>query len=174
MAIKKTSALDKYANVAAIDLTESAANTLTTAKFAFPFSIMDKMGILISRVEYELANLSSVLAASADQIIAGLVAGTAPDMTNPADPLVIDTYKTTRLDFGAAASGVVVQQPFIKDFSTLPGGGILVAPNPLYVAILGVSAGAAGRVKVRLFYTYFEMSTDEYWQLVESRRIISS
>jgi len=166
-------ALDMYANVAAIDLTESAANTLTVAKFAFPFSIMDKMALLINRIEYEFANLPSVLAASADQIIAGVSAVSNPDMTNPTDPGVIDSLKYSRIDFGAAASGILYMQPFIKDFSTLPGGGILVAPNPLYAAILGVSAGAAGRVKVRLYYTYMELATDEYWQLVESRRIIS-
>lgn len=166
--------VDTYANMAAMDLTESAANTLTQAKFAFPFSIMDKMALLISRIEYELSNLSTVFAASADQIIAGITVGQAPDLTNPTDPLVIDSYKVSRVDFGTAASGLLIAQPFIKDFSMMPGGGILVAPNPLYASIMGVSAGAAGRVKIRLWYTYMELATDEYWQLVESRRVISS
>lgn len=166
--------VDTYANMAAIDLTESAANTLTQAKFAFPFSIMDKMALLISRIEYELSNLTTVFAASADQIIAGITVGSAPDLTNPADPLVIDSFKVSRADFGTAASAVLISQPFIKDFSMMPGGGILVAPNPLYAAIMGVSAGAAGRVKIRLWYTYMELATDDYWQLVESRRVISS
>lgn len=171
MAQKKV--LDMYSNVAAIDLTESAANTLTVAKFAFPFSIMDKMALLINRIEYEFANLPSVLAAAADQIIGGISAISNPVLTDPTDPGVIDTVKLSRIDFGAAATGIMYFQPFIKDFATLPGGGILVAPNPLYCAIMGVSAGAAGRVKVRVYYTYMELATDEYWQLVESRRIIS-
>jgi len=173
MATKK-GVLDKYANIAALSLDESAANTLTLGKFNFPFSIMDKMGLLISRIEYELSNLSTVFAAANDQLIAGIVCGSAPDLTNPADPLVLDTIKVSRIDLGAAAAGFYYSQPYVKDFSNLPGGGILAAPNPLSVAIMGVSAGAAGRVKVRMYYTYFEMETDEYWQLVESRRIISS
>jgi len=164
---------DQYCNVAAIDLTESAANTLTVAKFAFPFSIMDKMGLLISRVEYEFANLNTVFAASADQIIAGITASATASLIDPTDPGQIDVIKWTRTDFGTAANAIITAAPSIKDFSMLPGGGLLVAPNPLYAAIMGVSAGAAGRVKVKMFYTYMELGTEEYWQLVESRRVIS-
>lgn len=166
--------IDQYANIAALDITESAANTQTSLKFAFPFSIMDKMGLLISRVEYEFSNVSSVFAAAADQICAGLLSSSTGSLLDPTDPMQIDVIKWTRLDMGAAASGVILQSPVIKDFSTLPGGGLLVAPNPLYGSILGVSAGAAGRVKIKIFYTYMELATDEYWQLVESRRVISS
>lgn len=167
-------ALDQYANVAALDITESAANTLTVAKFAFPFSIMDKMGLLISRIEYEFANLSAALAASADQLLAGIATQDTVDLTSPTASSLVDVMKISRLDLGAAATGIVYWQPVVKDFSTLPGGGILVAPNPLYGALMGVSAGAAGRVKLRMYYTYMELATDEYWQLVESRRIIST
>jgi len=166
--------LDQYANIAALDITESAANTQTSTKFAFPFSIMDKMGLLISRIEYEFSNLTTVFAASADQICAGILAASTASLLDPTDPMQIDVIKWTRVDMGAAASGQILQAPVIKDFSMLPGGGLLVAPNPLYGSIMGVSAGAAGRVKIKLFYTYMELATDEYWQLVESRRVISS
>lgn len=166
--------LDQYANVAAIDLIESAANTLTVAKFAFPFSIMDKMALLLSRIEYEFANLNTVFAATADQMMAGVATQDNVDLTSPTASSLVDVMKLTRTDFGAAATGILTVQPLIKDFSNLPGGGLLVAPNPLYGAIMGVSAAAAGRVKIRMFYTYLELATDEYWQLVESRRIIST
>jgi len=171
MAKSKT---DTFANVAALDITESGANTQTNTKFAFPFSIMDKMALIINRVEYEFANLNTVFAAAADQIIAGIITASTTSLIDPTDAGQIDVIKLTRNDYGAAANAEIIQQPFIKDFASLPGGGLLVAPAPLFGSIMGVSAGAAGRVKIKMFYTYVELSTDEYWQLVESRRIISS
>ena len=167
-------ATDAFANIAAIHLHESGVDTLTTAKFAFPFSIMDKMALVISRIEYELIN-TGIWAATADRICVALTtAATPPDIEDVTDPQIIDSIRYTRIDMGTAASGMLLCQPFIKDFSSLPGGGLLVAPSPLYMAIKGTSAGQAGQANMRMYYTYIEMAADEYWQLVESRRVIST
>jgi hypothetical protein len=171
----KGKVVDTFANIACLTVVESAANTMTATKFAFPFSIMDKMALVINRIEWDFTAWITALAASADQLRAAITcASTVSDITNGADPLIVDAFRMIRYDMGAAASGWVRETPYIKDFSSLPGGGILVAPNPLYLMIQGASAAAAGTVMARLFYTYMELETDEYWQLVESRRIISS
>lgn len=166
---------DQYANFAALLVTETAANTYTATKFAFPFSIMDKMGLLIHRIEYDWFIISAALGAANDRLVAGIVAAaTVTDIEDVTDPLIIDSMRVSRYDLGAAASGFYFRQPYVKDFSNLPGGGILVAPNPLYLAVEGQGAAAASACQVRLYYTYMELATDEYWQLVESRRVISS
>lgn len=171
MAGKKV--IDQYANVAAIKVVESAANTQTAEKFAFPFSIMDKMGLIIQRVEYTVIAFAP-LAAAGDRIRAAITAApTLVDIDDQSDPLIIDSMRINRLDSGAAANFHLIQTPYFRDFTNLAGGGILVAPNPLYAMVHGDSAGAAITVWFRLYYTYLEMATDEYWQLVESRRIIS-
>lgn len=174
MATKK--AQDTFANYAALTITESAANTFTSAKFQFPFSIMDKMALVIQRVEYDfLATGTSVWGAAGDCMTAGIcVNATIADVDNPADPMLVDTVRIRRNDLGTAASGWLMQLPVVKDFTTLQGGGLLVAPNPFYGFVKGISAAAAGIITVKLFYTYMELATDDYWQLVESRRIISS
>jgi len=172
MASKK---LDTFANVAAIQVTETAANTQTSAKFAFPFSIMDKMALIVSRVEFDFVNLMTALTASGDRMTLALTAAaTVVNIMNPADPLIIDSAKISRYDLGVAASGFFLRQPFVKDYSNLPGGGLLLAPSPLYAMVEGASAAVACQASFRIYYTYIELSTDEYWQLVESRRIISS
>lgn len=169
-----SSTIDKYANMAALKITESAANTFTASKFAFPFSIMDKMGLIIHRVEYDHTNPTGSLTAAGDKMYLGLsVAASVTDPTDPTDPLVLDCRRIVRWDAGAAASAVILQYPRTVDFTNLPGGGLLVAPNPLYGFIKGDSAAVAGTCTIRMFYTYIELATDEYWQLVESRRIIT-
>lgn len=165
---------DRFANVAAINVIEPAAGTPGYEKFNFPYSILDKMGLLISRIEYWFGSLPQ-LNSGGDNIIAGLTAQSpVVSLTNQSDPSIIDTARLLRLDYGAAASAELHFQPTLKDFSNLPGGGILVAPAPLYGAVVSTGAGGAMSCWIRLYYTYMELSTEDYWQLVESRRIISS
>lgn len=170
------SKIDQYANMAAIVVTESAAHTLTTTKLAFPFSIMDKMALLIHRIEYEFRVMGpSVLTTTGNRVtLALLAAASVLDIDNPVDPLVLDSARLNRYDYGTAASGFALRQPYVKDFSNLPGGGLLVAPNPLYCAVKGYGTAQASEGGFRIYYTYMELNTDEYWQLVESRRVISS
>lgn len=166
---------DSFAQFAALKVIEAGANTLTAVKFAFPFSIMDKMALIISRIEYDWQAISAALAATNDRIVAAIAcAPSVVDIEDVTDPLIIDSYRTSRYDLGTAAAGFYMRQPYVKDFSNLQGGGILVAPNPLYLMVEGQGAGAACACAVRMYYTYIELSSDEYWQLVESRRIISS
>jgi len=165
---------DSYANYAALKVTESAANTQTSAKFAFPFSIMDKTALIVNRIEYWWQNQGD-LNSSGDYSTAALTVGASVvDITNQADPIIVDTARILRIDYGAAASGMMYTMPLIKDFSALPGGGLLIAPSPLYVMIQSVGAAAALAVWIKMFYTSVSLSSDEYWELVESRRIISS
>ena len=171
MATKKT--IDRYANIAAIEVIESAANTQTSKKFNFPFSVMDKMGLLISRIEYWPRG-QSYLNGSGDVLsMAITAAATLTDINDQSDPLLIDSYRLLRVDAGTAATAFYQESPFVKDFSELPGGGILVAPAPLYAMIEGIGLSNAGYGWFKLFYTYMELAVDEYWQLVESRRVIS-
>jgi len=170
----KTKTGDKFANIAAISVTESAAGTTTYAKFNFPFSIMDKVGLIINRIEYWPGALQQLNTGN-DSVTIGLIAASSVvDLSSQADPAILDTMRLVRLDIGAAASGLIVQQAIVKDFASLPGGGILCAPSPLNAAIQSSGAGGVMNAWLKIFYTYMEMTTDEYWELVESRRIISS
>lgn len=164
---------DSRAQIAAIKATESAANTLTVALFSFPFSVMDKMALNIHRIEYWPAHAR--LAGDGDVLAVGLItAKTIADITDQTDPVLVDSFTIERNDAGTAADAVVRTVPYVKDFANLPGGGLLVPPNPLGIAIKGTSLVAAGICWVRIHYTYLQLTTDEYWQLVEARRVISN
>ena len=165
---------DTFANVAAVRVIESAANTQTSVKFDFPFSIMDKMALIISRIEYWTASLTPFAGAGDALYLALTAASSITNLASQNDPLVIDSHIKTLAFFGTAANGQVIEGPYIKDFSNLPGGGLLVAPNPLYAMAQGISLGGVSDNWIKVFYTHVELSTDEYWQLVESRRVISS
>ena len=169
------STIDSFANIAAVSVTEVTAGVLAYTKFNFPFSILDKIGLIISRIEYWPTITLNLLNSTTDSFTMGLIAATSiVDIANQADPGILDTSRVMRIDFGTAASAIYVNNPWIKDFSALPGGGILTAPSPLSAAVQSSGAQGAMSAWIKLFYTYKELTTEEYWQLVESRRIITS
>lgn len=166
---------DQFANYAIVSVTESAANTLTFKKLETGISLTEKVAWIINRIEY---TLSSLLAAQfngdGDLLTFGMAVSNS--FANPAitEQAIIDWNSVVRQDFGAAASASIVKMPFLKDFSSLPSGGILVPPVPLYLFAQGSGLVAAESVYARIHYTLKMLTVDQYWELVEARRVISS
>lgn|SRR3972149_1952170 len=166
---------DKFANQAVITCTESAANTLTFKKLETGISLFEKVAWVISRIEYFVSNqLAAVFNGDGDSLQFALTATdqiTTLSLTNAA---VLDYIELMRGDYGTAASMHFINRPITKDFSSLPGGGILCPPNPLYLGVKGTGLVNADTVIAKLFYVNLALKAEEYWELVESRRIISS
>lgn len=170
--------LDKFTNMATITVTETAANTLTYKKLETGISLTEKVAWLIARIEYYYTGNFSDFNAANDALHCGLcVANTRASQTTAdsyTDSTLLDKMELIRSDYGAAASAQILDRPVYKDWSTIPGGGILVPPVPLYGFAQGVSLAAATTVIIKLFYTLITLQPADYWELVEARRIISS
>lgn len=166
---------DQFANYAIISVTESAANTLTFKKLETGISITEKVAWILSRVEYFVTPINSTQWAQADDGIDwGLSLSNAFTTPGLAENTIIDLNFVARKDFGTAASAILLHGPWVKDFSQLPGGGILVPPTPLYLFAKGATAAAAHTVVARIHYTTLQLAIDQYWELVESRRVLES
>lgn len=164
---------DKYANQAVITVTESAANTLTFKKLETGISLFEKQAWLISRVNYFISGIAQ-FNTSADALAMAITTTdqlTSLTLTNAA---ILDFLYLLRVDLGTAASGMFLPMPLVSDMSGLAGGGLLVPPNPLYLGAVGTGLAAAVSVTAKFYYTTIELKAEEYWELVESRRIISS
>jgi len=168
-----TKVLDKYANLAALYVLQDVANTVKYTSFNFPFSVMDRIGLIVSRIEYQPTALQQ-LDASADTIEVGVsVANNLADPYDVTDARLVDYQTMIRRQDAAPTSSYLERLPIIKDFSTLPGGGLLIAPNPLYAFVHTGGAGAVMGLRVRFWYTWMVMAAEDYWQLVESRRVVA-
>jgi len=166
---------DVFANYAIITVTESAANTLTFKKLETGISLTEKVGWVINRVEYYLSALNvTQFNAAADTLYYGLALGNGFSVPAVDRNEIIDYNSIERIDLGAVATGYFLLKPFIKDLSTLPGGGILIPPAPLYLWAKGESLAAAAIVTARIHYTMRNLKVDEYWELVEARRVLQS
>jgi len=169
---------DQFANSATIVCTESAAATLTYKKLETGISLFDKVAWLVNRIEYFLGVTSAILNTDADSMTMALsVVNTLSTIASSAswtDPALLDYFSIRRVDLGAAASGFFAIMPYVKDFGSLPGGGLLIPPSPLYGAIQGVGSASAMTGVIKLHYTNVVLTPDQYWELVESRRSLSS
>ncbi len=176
MAVKRVS--DAFANMATINCIESAANTLTFKKLETAFGTFEKIAWIVHRLEYFLNSPSTAFNGTDDTLTVALtVSNTMSSLitaTAIADPAIIDNVAFARFDFGAAASGNFFEKPYVRDFTQLPSGGLIIPPAPLYGAIQGSGLASVGLCTMRIYYTIKELATDEYWELVEARRLLSA
>jgi hypothetical protein len=177
MATKKVS--DAFSNMASILNVESAANTLTYKKLETSFGTFEKIAWVIHRIDYYwFFDPGAVFNSTADNTICALMTGNQRSTLQTSevftDPQVIDMAQMKRTDLGAAASGLIMSFPATRDFSSLPSGGLIVPPAPLYGAIQASGAASVTACVLRVYYTIKELATDEYWELVEARRLLTA
>lgn len=157
---------DLYVNTAYGKVTESAAGTLTFSEIPTNVSVFEKLGWILTRIEWFVPPATSALLVANDDLIH--MALTASDNLNALllnAPAVVDYHLFE-------ASEVLRGQPLIRDFSTLPGGGKIIAPRPLYVAIKSASLATPASVETRISFTQKELAADEYLELVDFFRIV--
>jgi len=163
---------DKYANKLYGTVTETGANTLTYSEIKTNVSIFDKVAWIIHRLEWYLAatELDKLLGLG-DSITMALTASDKAAALALNDASVIDLMTINHKDLTAVGFSDY-PTPFIRDFSGLPGGGLIVSPRPLYLAAKGVSLASAVTAQCRGFFTVLELSADEYLELVDFYRIV--
>jgi len=167
---------DLFSNQGAISCTESAANTLTFKKLETGINFFEKVAWVISRIDFYPTDLTTTQFANTDDAldIAYTTANSISDIKALDNPGVL-FWKRFQLAVYAAGTLMRMNEfPFVADFSTLKGGGILVPPNPLYLGIKGTGLTGVATVLTRFYYTSVQLATDEYWELVEARRMIAS
>lgn len=164
---------DQYANKAYGSVTESAANTLTFSEITTNVNIFDKVAWVLTRIEWYLnqATLGLILD-SADHLEIGLTASNGITSLSLSEAAVIDVLDYQRLQ-ATSVGFSYFDMPLVRDFGTMPGGGLIIAPRPLYVAAKGTSLASAASAECRFYFQQFEMAADEYLELIDFYRIVS-
>lgn len=163
--------LDDFPNIMSGTITESGANTLSfSSKLETGYSLGDNVGLVIHRMEWWLDKASvGLLLDNADAIKMALVTSNQVSSILVTGSNIIDIVEIGLAKYGVAASGWAQYNPVIlRDFTSLPGGGFLVAPNPLYIAINGVSLASAASANWRMFYTTVSLNDKGFRELWET------
>lgn len=166
---------DKFANVAYMRVTESAAGTLTWAALNMANNLMgEKFAIVIHRAETFFSTMANLNSTNDFVRMAITVSQTITDITDFSQPELLWYDRTMRIDYGTAATGILDKVPNIRDFTALPGGGLLVPADRLYIAVESSGAAAAMSAYARIFYTVMPLDVSDYWELIEARRIMTT
>lgn len=171
------SGISQYASPAVFVVTETAANTLTYEKLETGLSIYDHIGWVIQRAEMIPANGDYALFNTAgDGLVVSLLMSNALTAAQllPENPALYMQWGLVRVDWGTAAAADIVETCYVKDYTGLEGGGMLVLPNPLYVGVYGVGLSGAATVTLKLWYKAIELSDQDYFNLVQSRQLLIS
>lgn len=165
---------DVYANKAYGQCIESAANTLTYTELPTNIDIMAKIAWVISRIEwYFSADMTQLMAGGGDCIQVALTASKGMATLALSEAAVIDFAEFEFVLRGTAANFELFQKPFLRDFSSLPGGGLIVAPRPLYIAVKGTSLATPVTAGCRIYFRTVELDSSSYIDLIDFYRIIS-
>jgi len=170
---KAAGQVDKYANIMLTAVTESAANTLTFTELPQVTTLLEKKAYLLNRIVYDLGvTLLNELKADGERVQFGLSLNSRFTTPTIIEPAIVDynvQYCRTQTAVGYDVSTGMIN----KDFSTLPGYGILLPTRPLYLYAKGTSLATASTISARLYFTVLDLTPADYWDLVESLQAFS-
>lgn len=163
---------DKFANKFYGSVTESAANTLSFAEIPTNVDVFAKSAWVLHRLEWYIPEaVWDLLVASADSVQIALTSSRQISTLKLDNSAVIDLLELMEVTWNAT-SILISQNPIIRDFTGLPGGGLIIAPRPLYIAVKGTSLTAAVDAELRGYFTRLDLTADEYIELVDFYRIV--
>lgn len=163
---------DRYVQYASINVTESAANTLTFQQLTTGGMLFERRAFVIHRIEYNL-DLGTHLVDESDSIIVGMSVNNTLGTISQSDPNLIDYREFRVINLGTAASGAAYHTPFSIDFSALPGAGLIVPSHPIFGYVQGTSLSSAVSLGIKFYFTLVELSAEEFVELVEAMRVIT-
>lgn len=164
---------DRFVNLAYATVTMSGANALTFSEIQTGLAMFEKVAWIIHRIVWYIpAATVQEIVANTDFMQLGFTGNNKMSDLSIDDAAVYDLIELVGMVSGAPAVGFIVKSPAVSDFSTLPAGGLIIPPRPLYVAANTAGFVAAGVVQARIYFTYKQLKADEYWELVEASRII--
>jgi hypothetical protein len=167
MATRTTSKskLDQYSNRALMYVQMTAANTITFEQVNFAVGTFQGIGLILNRIEMH-PNVAAYRELVANTDSMSLAMTTRDDLANlePANQAVIASE--TLVGMGAAVE--IQQVPLVFDYTQLPGGGLILPANPLYVGLNTAGFAAAATARFVIFYQFRQLTDKEYLEIIQT------
>jgi hypothetical protein len=144
----------------------SAANTLTFAQIQMGVGLFEGKALVLHRAKFRPSFTSlHELAAATDRLTMALT--TSNRLTSIID--VTDPSVICSVDLIPIGVAVEIQRlPYVEDYTNLPGGGKLLAANPLWCACWTSGAVAASSMKVDIEFSFVDLSPQDYLEVLQS------
>ena len=158
---------DKYANLASLALTMSAADTETFGELLTGISLGQGRGMLIDQIDYYFdQGTIALMVGVGDEMLVGWTSSAQASALGFARRTTIHAMNLNQgpVIGTPASAGGLVRQPFIHQFNP----PIVVAAPRLFLAAASASLGTAGIVSSRIYFRYITLTALEYLELAET------
>lgn len=154
---------DRFANIFSVEVTLSAANTLTFSEMQFGITLRDKLAIVIDQVFiFMTAGDLSLFTANADRATFAITNSDAmTDITDYGDRRNMIIKQISRSDFGTAASGAMIQMPLTESFSP----PMIALPTRMFFAADSAGLGNPLVARLRMHFRTVPITSEQ--QLTE-------
>ena len=161
---------DMFINRAMLRCTQTGTNVLTFAQLNFAVGVFQGIALVINRIEYHVsaAAFQGVVENTDNFQVALTMSNQITDITY-ARPEVIDSRQVFGHLTGVGANLQLVDNRIKTELSSMPGGGLLVPANPIYLAMASAGLTSFKFVDVVVFFTFKELSDSDYIELMQSR-----
>ena len=158
---------DRFANLAAAAVTESAVGTLTYQELLTGISIGAGIGMLIDQFTYVFGGTTIAdIVAAASLVYAGWFTSNEPSSFNYNDRRLIDMLVLyPEPNIGTPASG---GNPFRQPLYNVFSPPMVIASPRLFLGVLSSSVAAPASVASRIFFRYQPLTDKEYLELAET------
>ena len=167
-------AVDKYANIATIQTTMSAANFLTFAEMRTGMGIESDRktarAMIIDQIDYLIsaATLAEITTGNDDVTFAICVSNAVTDISDITDRRILHSGSLSRRDLGTAATGIFFRSPLTHQFFP----ALITAERSLYLGADSTGLASAIVLQVRLYYRQVEITQADFIELAEVFRLV--
>lgn len=166
---------DEYDQFLYMQVAQSANNTLTFGQLALGTSLFEYAGLIISRIEYNVAIGHWALILGVDDYIQIALCGSNSIASLALDQAeVYDMLELRASLSGTPASGVIKEVPIIHNFENMNGGGLLVPAQNMYIGVDSASIAADCLGSMRVWFRIKKLAAADYIELVQRLRVLST
>jgi hypothetical protein len=171
----KIATRDVFAQFMRMSVTCTAANTLSFARVVLGTVLFEYAALILHRIEYDIsADARGEMTADGDNITVAITGSDTIGTLQSDQPEVYDFVIITQHDYGVAAVGDVSLKPIVHDFTTMPGGGMMVPFQDIYIGLNSTGLASAATARLRAWWTIKELGPQDFLELVQRLRVLST
>lgn len=161
----KARSFDVYSNRAMIHITMSAANTITFEQIRWAAGTFTNIAIILHEMHIfpSSATVRECVAAT-DLWTIGLTSRNDLTVLAASDQSIYGLVA----EVGRAAVVAPWESPLVYSWAHLPEKGIIVPPNPMYLAMTSAGFAAAGEAHCILYYTFVQVSDKQSLEVLQT------
>lgn len=172
--MKGSSVKDEFAQKMYLTVTQSAANTLTFSQAVnLGVGLMNSMAIVIHEIKWVIPYaVMSELTANQDRFTIGLVGDNSLTDLTLDQPAVYDLFNMEA--FVATAAGFAFTDQYPKsNLTNLPGGGLIVPADRVYLGFTSGGFAAAQTAGALVYFTLKPLKAEQYLELAQALRVFT-